>query len=240
MSSNQRVVKRWYVYLSVIVIAALLLPASVQAKKSRFYGGHLCHDPRYYCQKVQRGDSWQRMFPDAEDRQIVMRLNRTNISLRYRPWIVVPKNLRRVDLMDITPLPMRVRTNGQKLILIDLKKHAFAAYNAHGYQVHWGPVSGGKGWCPDVGRTCRTIIGKFKMVRKQGQGCISSKFPLPNGGAKMPYCMHFYKGYAMHGSTLPGYHASHGCVRLFTNDAKWLNHHFINVGGRGTPVVIVR
>ncbi len=47
----------------------------------------------------------------------------------------------------------------------------------------------------------------------------------------MPYCMHFSGGYALHGSpTVPGYNASHGCVRLFTEDAKWLNQHFVDIG----------
>ncbi|MCX7124554.1 MAG: L,D-transpeptidase, partial [Gammaproteobacteria bacterium] len=40
--------------------------------------------------------------------------------------------------------------------------------------------------------------------------------------------------FALHGSTLPGYNASHGCVRLFFDDAKWLNQDFLNIGTRVT------
>lgn len=44
----------------------------------------------------------------------------------------------------------------------------------------------------------------------------------------MPYCMFYSDGYALHGSyNLPGYHASHGCVRILPEDAKWLRHEFI-------------
>ena len=225
---------------SIYLVGALAIfafqPDSAIAKK-RFFDPSMCNDPSFYCYKVKRGDSWKKLFPDTKNRDMVMRLNRTNLSVRHLKTIIVPYSIDSVDLMNLTPFAKRVDTGGEKLILIDLHKHAFAAYNDHGYQVHWGPISGGKGWCPDVGRVCRTIVGSFKIYRKQGEGCVSSKFPLPNGGAKMPYCMHFKGGYAMHGSQLPGHHASHGCVRLFKSDAKWLNHHF---AGIGTKVVIVR
>ncbi len=58
----------------------------------------------------------------------------------------------------------------------------------------------------------------------------------------MPYCMHFFMGYALHGSDqVPGYAASHGCVRMFIEDARWLNEEFIDVAGPqqlGTRIII--
>jgi len=80
-----------------------------------------------------------------------------------------------------------------------------------------------------VRRGCRTARGEFAFYRKRGRGCKSGKYPLrKGGGAPMPYCMYFYRGFAFHGSpTVPGYNASHGCVRLFTEDAKWLNQNFV-------------
>ena len=60
----------------------------------------------------------------------------------------------------------------------------------------------------------------------------------------MPYCMYFHKGLALHGSAdIPGYRASHGCVRMFTGDAKWLNQEWVVIGNEanhyvGTRVVI--
>ena len=54
--------------------------------------------------------------------------------------------------------------------------------------------------------------------------------------------MHFFMGFALHGSDIvPGYPASHGCVRLFTEDARWLNEDFVETaeeGSAGTRVVI--
>lgn len=220
-----------------VASASLIFLPLVASAKNRFFDKSMCNNPHYYCHKVKRGETWARLFPNAGDREKVMRLNRTNIALRYQRMILVPHYLRDLDLIDLSPFAHKVNTSGRKLLLIDLKKHAFAAYNKHGYLVHWGPVSGGQNWCSDVGRPCRTVIGSFKIYRKQGPGCISSKFPLPDGGAKMPYCMHFYRGYALHGSQLPGYHASHGCVRLFADDAKWINHNFAPIG---TKVIVVR
>jgi lipoprotein-anchoring transpeptidase ErfK/SrfK len=53
----------------------------------------------------------------------------------------------------------------------------------------------------------------------------------------MPYYMPFYTSdYGFHGSpNVPGKHASHGCVRMFTSDAKWMNRNFAE---KGTRVII--
>lgn len=202
-----------------------------------YYGQSLCSYPGFTCVKVKRGDTWERLFPDAREREIVMRLNRTNIPLNYRSWVVVPDNLSSVNNLELSPFPMQRDTHGKKLIYVNLTKQAFGAYDANGKLVHWGPVSGGRGYCADVG-TCNTATGTFKIYRKQGEECVSSKFPIEtDGGAPMPYCMHFHNGFALHGSTLPGYHASHGCVRLFPEDARWLNQEFAPIG---TTVVVTR
>lgn len=216
------------------VSCALLLLS--QVAHAGYYGRHLCGYDGFQCIQISRGDTWRSLFPNERDRELVKRLNRTNVALKYRSWIVVPTNLRNLSNKDLSPFPLHRNTNGERLILINLSKHAFGAYTKNGELVHWGPVSGGKGYCQDSG-ACNTVLGSFKIQRKQGESCISSKYPLPTGGAPMPYCMHFYRGFALHGSTLPGFHASHGCVRLFFEDAKWLNHHF---GKIGTRVIVER
>jgi len=52
--------------------------------------------------------------------------------------------------------------------------------------------------------------------------------------AKMPYCMHFNGGYAMHEGYVPPYAASHGCIRL----PKGMASHFYNAAPEGTPVIV--
>ena len=53
-------------------------------------------------------------------------------------------------------------------------------------------------------------------------------------GARMPYCMHFNGGYAMHEGFVPRYAASHGCIRLPNGMAE----HFFDASPEGTPVVV--
>ena len=53
-------------------------------------------------------------------------------------------------------------------------------------------------------------------------------------GARMPYCMHFNGGYAMHQGYVPPYAASHGCIRL----PKEMAAHFFNAAPEGTPMIV--
>ena len=53
-------------------------------------------------------------------------------------------------------------------------------------------------------------------------------------GARMPYCMHFNGGYAMHEGYVPRYAASHGCIRL----PKGMAEHFFDASHEGTPVIV--
>ncbi len=112
----------------------------------------------------------------------------------------------------------------------------WAAYDEEGYLINTGRASGGSHWCPDLGGPCRTVTGKFEIYRKGTATCRSSKYPRPNGGAPMPYCMHFHKGYAIHGSNaVPNFNASHGCIRVPVADARWLNSNFMTIG---TKVIV--
>jgi lipoprotein-anchoring transpeptidase ErfK/SrfK len=74
-----------------------------------------------------------------------------------------------------------------------------------------------------------TVVKSNIDVRKDSQ---------PRGthfdGARMPYCMHFNGGYAMHQGYVPPYAASHGCIRLPDGMAE----HFFNAAHEGTPVVV--
>ena len=113
---------------------------------------------------------------------------------------------------------------------------SWKAINENGQVVRTGRGSGGRKYCPDIHRGCKTPSGVFRVVSKGGPGCRSSRFPVGRGGAPMPYCMFFSKYYAIHGSyELPHYNASHGCVRVSPSDAHWLSHNFVRIG---TKVVI--
>lgn len=110
------------------------------------------------------------------------------------------------------------------------------AIDADGTVIRTGKGSGGKMYCKDLGRSCKTPSGVYSILSKGGPGCASSRYPLGRGGAPMPYCMFFSKYYAIHGSPdVPGYNASHGCIRVLPSDARWLSANFIKIG---TKVVV--
>lgn len=112
----------------------------------------------------------------------------------------------------------------------------WTAIGDNGKVVRTGHGSGGRSYCPDIHRSCRTPTGTYHVMSKRGADCRSSRYPVGRGGAPMPYCMFFSKYYAIHGSPdVPHRNASHGCIRVPTSDAHWLNHHFINIG---TKVVV--
>jgi L,D-transpeptidase ErfK/SrfK len=202
------------------------------------YSKSLCNHSGYRCIKVGRGQSWERLWPDAQERRIVMRVNRMNTQLYSGLTIAVPDNLGNISHMDIAPFPGTIEPSARTSVIVDIDKQAFAAYDRAGYLIHWGPVSTAKGWCPDIQRNCNTPRGTFYFYSKGGSGCYSTIFPVPYGGAPMPYCMYFYKGFAVHASELPGYNDSHGCIRLFYEDAQWLNRSFVELGHFGTRLVV--
>lgn len=110
------------------------------------------------------------------------------------------------------------------------------AIDSNGKVVRTGKGSGGKKYCKDVHRGCKTPSGVFTIWSKGGPGCVSSRYPVGKGGSPMPYCMFFSKYYAIHGSyDVPNYNASHGCVRVHPGDARWLSKNFIHIG---TKVII--
>lgn len=110
------------------------------------------------------------------------------------------------------------------------------AINANGKVVRTGRGSGGRGYCPDIKRSCRTPSGSYSVISKGGSSCRSSRYPVGKGGAPMPYCMFFSRYYAIHGSPdVPHRNASHGCIRVVPSDARWLNKNFIKIG---TKVVV--
>lgn len=220
-----------------VSVIALLLP-SVAALASTYYGTGLCAYPQYQCLKVERGQSWNSLFPDEQERDIVQRINRSYNYLSPGKEIAVPVNLKNKTLLDFSPFPQKINTEGEREVIIDQDKLAWGAYDYNGQLIKWGPVSSGRDKCSDSNNSCRTMAGIFHFFSKENEKCRSNVFPIGKGGAKMPYCMYFHKGFAMHGSDdIPGYRASHGCVRMFTRDAMWLNHEFVETANPKTNFV---
>jgi len=210
----------------------------------KYYGPALCKSPQFDCIKVPRGHNWKRLFPDERERDIVQRVNRTYNYLWHGKTLAVPKNIKTASAMDFAPFPKKIKSDNEQRIVIDQDKLAWGAYDEKGNLLNWGPIASGSTKCSDSNRSCLTKTGIFHMFSKENSNCRSDIYPVGRGGAKMPYCMFFHKGFAMHGSSdIPGRRASHGCVRMFTRDAKWLNNNFVRLSNEsnnhlGTKVIV--
>lgn len=142
------------------------------------------------------------------------------------------------------PLPQFIHAINEKKIVVDPAQHVWGAYDTKGRLIRWGLATAGANWCSDSNQSCRTTPGSFRIYSLGSADCISRKYPIPNGGAPMPYCMYFNGSQALHGSHDIEYgNASHGCVRVHVSDAEWLRHHFVEAPStsnqyRGTLVVI--
>lgn len=230
----------------LFIALSLSLPMSLYAAEpssSPYYGTGLCAYPQFQCIKVGRGDTWEKLYPDPEQRIIVQKLNRTYNYLWAGKEIVVPRSLAQITLLDVAPFPQSIDEH-EKQVIVDQEKLAWGAYDEKGQLVGWGPISSGRDKCSDSNHSCRTMTGIFRVFSKENQFCKSDVYPIGKGGAKMPYCMYFHKGFALHGSDdIPGYRASHGCIRMFVQDAKWLNEYFTEISTEanqymGTKVVV--
>ncbi len=233
-----------FIALLVLCLPIVAIAEPPAPEKPVYYGTGLCVYPEYECIKVQSGQTWENLFPDEKQRDLVQRINRFYNSVWAGKEIVVPKDLAHATLLSLSPFPDRIDAEHEKQIIVDQDKLAWGAYDATGQLVSWGPIASGSDKCSDSNKPCRTLTGIFRVFSKESASCKSDIFPIGKGGAKMPYCMYFHKGFALHGSTdMPGYRASHGCVRMFVRDAKWLNEEFVEISNEkneymGTVVVV--
>jgi lipoprotein-anchoring transpeptidase ErfK/SrfK len=224
--------------------ASSVVTTAAAVEAPSYYGPALCSDPAYECIKVARGQNWENLFPNEEQRDLVQRLNRSYNSLWLGKVIVVPKNLANTTLFDISPFALRINEH-EKQIVVNQDKLVWGAYDAAGNLVKWGPIASGRDKCSDSANACLTLTGTYRVFSKENEKCKSDIFPIGKGGAKMPYCMYFHKGFALHGSDdMPGFRASHGCIRMFIRDAKWLNEEFVELSNdtnqqMGTKVIVL-
>ena len=77
----------------------------------------------------------------------------------------------------------------------------------------------------DMGNVVRSNVDQRKDRKPPG-----SHFD----GARMPFCMHFNGGYAMHQGYVPPFAASHGCIRV----PQGMAEHFFDAASEGTPIIV--
>ncbi len=122
--------------------------------------------------------------------------------------------MKKLNFLAIVLILITATLYGSKTIVVDLSKQRLYA-KENGRTVFSGAISSGNS-------EHNTPTGTFRILEKD-RFHISNKYPEPKGGAKMPY-MHRLtnSGIAIHAGYLPGYPASHGCIRVSSATAKKL------------------
>ncbi|MCM4155671.1 L,D-transpeptidase [Gramella sp. AN32] len=143
----------------------------------------------------------------------ILALNRIEEKRLSRQKSIIVPECASEEFLAYSPLPETVTTIQcvPKAVLISQRVQAFGLYE-NGELIKWGPISSGK-------KSTKTPnglnYGNYKAVRK-----ISSV----DESWILPYYFNFmnYEGVGVHQYELPGYPASHGCVRLYMDDAKYI------------------
>ncbi len=178
----------------------------------------------FVTQKLKKGESLARLCgEDSVCQTIFMKVNR--VDKRHFPvgkTVLLPVDLAKA--VQYAPIPeLLTDSRGEREIRVYLNSQYFGAYEK-GKLVFWGPVSTGR-------KTYATPPGRFFVNYKQRH-----KRSIKYDNASMPFSINFYGGYFMHQQSLPGYPASHGCVRLLMTDAERL----FNWVKLRDPVTVVR
>jgi lipoprotein-anchoring transpeptidase ErfK/SrfK len=153
----------------------------------------------------------------AAQTDIIEKLNRRDREHLIRaeppvPGIVVPL-VWEVDELAFSPLPPEwpAAISHPKYLVVHQPGQVFGAYE-FGRLVRWGPVSSGRKETP-------TPSGSFNLTWRSRKRTSTD-----NDAWVLEWYFNFVnsRGVSFHQFDLPGYAASHACVRLLTRDAQWL------------------
>ena len=172
-----------------------------------------------------------------EEKKLVFALNRID-EHRIKPGLklIIPDSLvNDFNLYSPFPSNLSLLDSIQKTVVISQRIQAFALYEK-GSLLRWGPVSTGK---QSTGTPSGLYYGNYKAKRK-----ISTI----DESWVMPYYFNFmnFEGIGTHEYSLPGYPASHGCVRMYREDAQsiyeWANMWELKndvIVQNGTPFMVI-
>lgn len=159
---------------------------------------------------------------------IILKLNRRDSrNIRKNDSLIIPAIY---DESSLSPFPHVIESirDIPKLILISRRVQALAAYE-YGVLVRWAPTSTGKQSTPTPAGLHQANWREHNRISSIDSSWI------------LPWCVNITRsGVAIHAYSVPGYPASHACVRVPSDDAKWI-FHWVDLrskGKYGTPVIV--
>ena len=191
----------------------------------------------FYIISKEKTMEWNLDSLSPEKLNIIMALNRIDYADVWRTdSLIAPENLSD-ELINYTPFPKNIQSiqSVRKLLIVSYKIQAFATYE-NGILTRWGPVSMGKKSTP-------TPVGLFhtNWKSKETISTIDSGWVL-----KWYFNFDNFEGVSLHEYELPGFPASHACIRLYPEDAyffyywaeQWILESDFKISAYGTPIII--
>lgn len=171
------------------------------------------------------------------DLKIILFLNRTDLgNLLNQNSIVIPDTLN-LNFDAYAPFPPKIKAldSIKKIIFFSYSVQVFVAYE-NGLRKKWGAVSMGKASTPTP-----TGLLHTNWKSKKTTSTINKKWVM-----QWYFNVENSLGVSIHQYSLPGYPASHSCIRLNEIDAYWLYYwadswilkNSREIAAYGTPIII--
>nr|WP_297309929.1 L,D-transpeptidase [uncultured Flavobacterium sp.] len=206
-------------------------------KKKKF---RITEGMAYIAWPMKVSDSLRKVFYKTYSRKDIYdiaALNRVDTdNLSKRDTIIVPKELKE-NFIDYSPFPFYtdVLIDVPKFIIFSYPIQAYAVYE-NGTLIKWGPTNMGK----KATQTPRGLFftnwrGRKVKSTSNDEWILNWNFNISNFG-----------GVGFHQYALPGYPASHSCLRLLDADAQflynWCDQWILKDSNtqiaKGTPVIV--
>jgi len=212
----------------------LIIQKRKQKKYEVFKGESFSYWP------IKSSDSLRKLFYNTFSKQqqyTIAALNRIDTDhIKTRDTLIVPNEFKE-SFIDYTPFPRKLDNLNDvaKIVIFSYPIQAYGVYE-NGNLVKWGPTNMGK----QSAQTPRGLFftnwkGRQVTSTVDDEWILNWNFNISNKG-----------GVGWHQYALPGYPASHSCLRLLDADAQWLynwadqwvlsDKHTVQV--KGTPVIV--
>jgi len=193
--------------------------------------------PKSFGYHFEKTTNWLKNTNDSAKTWIVLAANRTDrVNIAKMDSIIVPKDLNG-DIAYYLPFPFEVPAlkDVSKIVFFSYATQAFAAYE-YGNLIRTGPTNMGR-------KSDKTPTGLFftNWKAEKTTSTFNDEWDL-----KWNFNIANKLGVGWHQYELPGYPASHSCLRLQERDAKylydwadqWVLADKQTVRLKGTPVIV--
>lgn len=185
---------------------------------------------------IIKPDSFKQKYTAAQQ-NIILTLNRVDIdNVMKLDSLVAPVDING-DIMQYSIFPFNLPAvqDVKKIIFFSYPAQAFGAYE-YGNLVHWGATNMGR-------ENAQTPTGLFftNWKAEETKSTVDDEWIL-----KWNFNIANKEGVGWHQYAMPGYPASHSCLRLFEADAKylydwadqWIQKDDVTLKAQGTPVIV--